>query len=181
MEERMTRREIAFETLQTRPLALFDKQWALLGAGDLEADQYNCMTISWGSMGTMWNRPFVQVVVRKTRYTYRFMEAHDTFTVSFFPEACRAALELLGSKSGRDGDKIRESGLTPVAALRAAAPGFAEAELVLSCRKIFQNDIKPDQFLDPSINLHYPRKDYHRSYFGEVLAIEAVEAYLADR
>ncbi len=177
----MIRKEIAFEALQTQPLALFDKQWALLGAGDLEADQYNCMTISWGSMGTMWNRPFVQVVVRDTRYTYRFMEAHDTFTVSFFPEAYRAALELLGSKSGRDGDKISESGLTPTAALRVAAPGFMEAELVLSCRKMYQSDMKPDHFLDPAINRHYPLKDYHRIYFGEVIAVEATETYLAGR
>ncbi len=80
------------------------------------------------------------------------MEAHDTFTVSFFPEDYRGALELLGSKSGRDGDKITESGLTPAAALRVAAPGFAEAELVLSCRKIYYSDMKPDHFsIRPSI------------------------------
>jgi flavin reductase (DIM6/NTAB) family NADH-FMN oxidoreductase RutF len=173
----MTRVEFPVSQLSTRPFAILDKQWALLAAGDYEAGRYNCMTISWGSMGTMWNKPFVQVVVRPTRFTYGFMEDFDTFTVNVFPEENRPALELLGTKSGRDGDKIAEAGLTPSSALNVAAPGFVEAELVLSCRKIYQDDMVPEQFLDPKIERHYARKDYHRVYFGEVLAVEGVEAY----
>ena len=173
----MERSGIEFEKLAARPLALFDKQWALLTAGDFDAGRYNCMTISWGSIGTMWRRPFVQVVVRDTRYTYGFMEEFETFTVSWFPEKYRPALELLGTKSGRDGDKISESGLTPIPAREVAAPAFAEAELVLSCRKIFFEDMRPERFLDPSIEQHYTRKDYHRMYFGDVLAVDGTDAY----
>jgi len=175
----MTRIEFPVSQLTTRPFAILDKQWALLAAGDYEAARYNCMTISWGSMGTIWNKPFVQVVVRPTRYTFGFMEDFDTFTVNVFPEENRSALELLGTKSGRDGDKIAESGLTPAPALNVASPGFVEAELVLSCRKIYQDDMVPENFLDPKIERHYTRKDYHRIYFGEVLAVEGIEAYRA--
>ena len=48
-----------------------------------------------------------------------------------------------------------------------------EAGLVLECRKIYSDDIDPARFLDPSIAGHYPQKDYHRIYFGEIVAIAA--------
>ncbi|MFN2272322.1 MAG: flavin reductase family protein, partial [Anaerolineae bacterium] len=123
-------------------------------------------------------RPFVQVVVRPTRYTYGFMEQYDTFTLCAFPEAYRQALQLLGTKSGRDGDKIAEAGLTPIASTLVPAPGFAEADLIIECRKMYWQDMAPAQFLDPAIENHYAKKDYHRIYFGEVMAINGTEAYV---
>lgn len=89
----------------------FDKQWALVTAGTPE--HYNTMTISWGGLGTLWRRPVATVYVKKNRYTFEFMEQNDYFTVSFYPEAQRRALSLLGSTSGRDGDKVAAAGLTP--------------------------------------------------------------------
>jgi flavin reductase (DIM6/NTAB) family NADH-FMN oxidoreductase RutF len=163
--------EIPIEQWRVRPIHLLDQQWLLLTAGDFQQGRFNTMTVSWGSIGVMWNRPFVQVVVRPTRYTYEFMEGYSTFTLCALPESRRSALDLLGSRSGRDGDKIRASGLTPVASTRVAAPGFAEAELVVECRKIYSDDFDPARFLDPKIEGNYPRKDYHRIYFGEILAI----------
>ena len=76
----------------------FDKQWALVTAGTPE--HYNTMTISWGGLGTLWRRPVATVYVKKNRYTFEFMEQNDYFTVSFYPEAQRRALSLLGSTSG---------------------------------------------------------------------------------
>jgi hypothetical protein len=93
----------------------------LLMCGDYGIGHYNAMTVGWGSLGTMWGRPFVQVVVRPSRYTYEFMEQYDTFTLGAFPEEYRDAMLLLGTKSGRDGDKIGESGLTPIASVQVAA------------------------------------------------------------
>ncbi len=101
----MERHEIAINDFSLKPFQQFDEGWFLLTAGDLSAGQLNAMTISWGSIGFIWNRPMVQVVVRPTRYTYQFMENHDTFTVCAFPEDHRDALSLLGSKSGRDGTR----------------------------------------------------------------------------
>ena len=89
----------------------FDKQWALVTAGTPE--HYNTMTISWGGLGTLWERPVATVYVKKNRYTFAFMEESDYFTVSFYPEEQRRALSLLGSTSGRDGDKVAAAGLTP--------------------------------------------------------------------
>ena len=171
----MERTNIPFERAKLNALQLFD-EWLVLAAGDFAAGAYNAMTISWGSLGYMWNRPFVQVVVRPTRYTYTFMERADTFTVMAFPEQFKPALDLLGSKSGRDGDKIAEAGLTPIASTRVAAPSFAEAELVLECRKSYFDDLEPGHFLAGYIQKMY-QNDYHRVYFGEIVAIQGTAKY----
>ena len=160
-----------------KPNHLFSKKWLLLTSGNYSLGQYNAMTISWGSIGEIWAKPFIQVVVRPTRHTFGFMEEYPTFTVCAFPEEYHSALALLGSKSGRDGNKIKESGLTPEPSLAVAAPGDIEAELILECRKIYWQDLEPNQFLDPEIETHYSRKDYHRIYFGEILSIRGTDAY----
>ncbi|MBN1998369.1 flavin reductase [candidate division KSB1 bacterium] len=159
-------------------LDVFDlwlKQGMLLTCGDYLQGDYNTMTVGWGSIGVMWNKPFVQVVVRPTRYTYEFMEKYDTFTLCAFPKAFRKDLQFLGSRSGRDGDKIARSGLTPEASILVAAPCFEQAGLVFECKKIYFDDFKPAQFLDAAIEGKYPLKDYHRIYFGEILGVFGIE------
>jgi len=177
----MSRQSISFDDLAIRPHHLLSSQWLLLTCGDFSAGDFNTMTIAWGSLGTMWTRPFAQVVVRHSRYTYTFMNRYDTFTLSAFPERYRSALQLLGSKSGRDSDKIAESGLTPVATEAVAAPTFAEASLVIACRKIYWQDMAPEHFLAPWIKDQYPNQDYHRIYFGEVRHIAGEAAFKASR
>ena len=156
---------------------LWDSRWLLLTAGDLASRQYNMMTVAWGSFGTMWSRPFAQIVVRPSRHTYAFTERHPTFTLCAFPETCRPVLELMGTRSGRDLDKINYPGLTPMPSLAVAAPGFAEAELIVECRKIYFDDIEPGQFILPELGENYPQKDYHRIYYGEILSVRGDEQY----
>jgi flavin reductase (DIM6/NTAB) family NADH-FMN oxidoreductase RutF len=178
----MERNLIDIKTFTARPAGLFEPQWLLLTSGDFAASTpekrcYNAMTISWGSLGVMWERPFAQVVVRPVRYTYEFMERFDTFTLCAFPKAYRKALSVLGSLSGRDGDKLASAGLTPIASQKVAAPGYAEAELIIECRKIYWQDFDPQHFLAPDIDRNYPDKDYHRIYYGEILAVYGTAAY----
>jgi flavin reductase (DIM6/NTAB) family NADH-FMN oxidoreductase RutF len=122
-------------------------------------------------MGTLWNKPVVQVVVRPTRHTFGFIESSPDFTLCAFPAEYRSALALLGSKSGRDGDKIKEAGLTPCASALTASPSYTQANLVIECRRIYADALKPECFLDPAIEENYPDKAYHHQYIGEVLAI----------
>jgi flavin reductase (DIM6/NTAB) family NADH-FMN oxidoreductase RutF len=171
------RKSIPFHNLKVKIHHLWDKQWLLLTSGDLALDEFNTMTVAWGSLGVMWGRPFAQVVVRPTRYTYQFINRHDTFTLCAFPEARRKALQLLGTKSGRDGDKIAEAGLTPIHSTLIPAPGFAEADLIIECRKMYWQDMDPSHFLFPDIERVYSGQNYHRIYFGEVVAIQGTEAY----
>jgi flavin reductase (DIM6/NTAB) family NADH-FMN oxidoreductase RutF len=175
----MNRYPIAIDNLTVRSHHQWNAQWFLLTAGDFAAGQFNTMTVSWGSLGTIWNKPFAQVVVRPTRYTREFMEQYPTFTLSAFPSEHHEALKLLGSKSGRDGDKIAASGLTPCAATTVAAPTFAQAELVIECRKMYWQDMDPTNFLDAAIEKNYPKKDYHRIYWGEIVAVTGTDAYKA--
>lgn len=175
----MSRKPISLNRLSVQAHYLWAKQWLLLTAGDFEKGHFNTMTVGWGSLGTMWGKPFAQVVVRPHRYTFEFIERYDTFTLTVFSDDYRGALNLLGTKSGRDGDKIAETGLTPIASQRVAAPGFAEAELILECQKIYWDDLNPGGFLDPAIENNYPQRDYHRVYFGEILAAFGVKSYQA--
>ena len=156
---------------------IWKKQGMLLTSGDFKNGHFNTMTVGWGSLGVMWVKPFVQVVVRPTRFTYEFTEKYDNFTLCAFPKENRKALNLLGTKSGRDGDKIKESGLTPIGSKEVSSPGFAEANLIFECRKIYWDNFTPENFLDPKIDKNYPQKDYHRIYFGEIIAIWGDESF----
>jgi flavin reductase (DIM6/NTAB) family NADH-FMN oxidoreductase RutF len=135
------------------------------------------MTIAWGYFGIMWNKPMAVVVVRPTRFTFEFMEKYDTFTLTAFDKKFKKDLNLLGTKSGRDGDKIAETGLTVVQSQVVPAPSFKEAELVIECKKSYWDDFKRENFLDSDIEKKYPLKDYHRMYFGEILHIFGDEKY----
>jgi flavin reductase (DIM6/NTAB) family NADH-FMN oxidoreductase RutF len=148
---------------------LWDKQWFLLTSGT--EDNFNMMTVSWGSIGCMWNKPFVQIVVRPQRYTYEFLENSDTFSLCAFPEQYRPALQLLGSKSGRHGDKLGLTDLTIKKSSKILAPSYNEASLILECRKMYYQDMDPNGFLDETIQNNYPINDYHRVYYGEILAV----------
>jgi flavin reductase (DIM6/NTAB) family NADH-FMN oxidoreductase RutF len=179
MNKPPVRQRIDPSRLRVSPHDLFNRQWLLLASGDFAARKFNCMTIAWGSMGTMWNRPFVQVVVRPQRHTYLFMEAYDSFTLSAFRPALRPALQLLGSKSGRDGDKLAEAGLTPQSSTLVDAPSFVESDLAIECRKLYAQDLDPKGFNLPALNDNYATGDYHRIYFGEIVAVHAIDAHVA--
>jgi flavin reductase (DIM6/NTAB) family NADH-FMN oxidoreductase RutF len=176
--ETMHRKPIEITELNIQPHNLFHNQWMLLTSGDFAKKDFNTMTISWGALGTMWSRPFAYVAVRYSRYTFEFMEKYDSFTLSAFPPEHKKALSLLGSRSGRDGDKISASGLTPQASSLVAAPCFQEAELVIECRKMYWNDLNPVHFLNEEIYEKYPNRDFHRIYYGEVLKIFAANRYI---
>ena len=137
------------------------------------------MTAGWGAFGRMWNRPMALVVVRPTRHTRGFTDRFDSFTLCAFPAQFRSALDYCGSHSGRDGDKAKAAGITPVGARAVRAPAFAEAELVVECRTTYFDDLEPGHFLAGWIEANYPKKDYHRVYFGEIVAVSGTPKYLA--
>ena len=145
----------------------FDKKWALLTAGD--RDSFNTMTISWGALGTIWGRPTATVYVRTSRYTHDFMDKYDHFTVSFYPEEYRKTLTVLGTKSGRDMDKMRGSGLTPVAA--GPSVSFAEAECTLVCRKMYMQNLELSRIPAEIAQPIYGKDAPHDMYLGEVVEI----------
>jgi len=174
-------KNIPFNQFTTKVTDIWDGTWLLLTCGDFEKDNYNTMTVGWGSFGYIWKMPFVMVVVRPTRFTYKYINRYDTFSLTAFPDMHRSALNLLGTKSGRDGDKIRESGLTPTASDKIAAPGFIEADLWIECRKMYWHDFDPDKFLLDEIFKVYPKSNFHSMFFGKIEQIRGdPEKYQSD-
>ncbi len=153
--------------IDENPFKLIGSDWMLITAGDKKS--FNTMTASWGGVGVLWNKPVSYIFVRPTRYTYEFIEKSKGYSLSFFDEKYRKALSICGTKSGRDTDKVKEAGLTPVVS-DTGIVHFDEAKLVLECSKLYFQDIDPANFLDPSINSLYDN-DYHRMYIGEITGI----------
>lgn len=172
--------EIPINNLKINPFKLWDSDWLLLTCGDYKKGKYNTMTVAWGSVGNMWNIPIVMVVVRPSRYTFEFINSFDTFTLCAFKEDYRGALNILGTKSGRDGDKISETGLTIIGSEKVAAPTFQEASLSIECKKIYSQDFDPKKFFDDRIEKKYPKKDYHRMFFGEIINVKGEESKYRD-
>ncbi|HIT08864.1 MAG TPA: flavin reductase family protein [Candidatus Merdivicinus faecavium] len=159
--------EVNLLQLDCNPFQMIGKSWALVTAGDETA--CNTMTVSWGGMGVLWGKNVVTAYIRPQRYTREFLDRFDKFTVSFYDESERDALKLCGSKSGRDLDKIAAAGLTRVH--ENGVTYFAEANLVLECKKVYLDKIRPEGFLDPSIQQNYPGADYHLVYVGEITRV----------
>jgi flavin reductase (DIM6/NTAB) family NADH-FMN oxidoreductase RutF len=155
------------QDIKQNPFTLIDDDWFLLSAGS--TDLFNTMTASWGGMGILWNKPVVFCFVRPQRYTYKFMESNELFTMSFFDESYRSVLNLCGKVSGRDTDKIKATGLKPI-----PSPGnsifYEQSKLMLECRKLYFSDIIPENFQVEKIKANYPKKDYHRMYVGEIIS-----------
>lgn len=168
-------RRIEPEALRLRAFHLLDQEWALLVAG---TQRPNPMTVSWGGFGTIWNKPVATVFVRPSRFSFCLLETEPEFTLNILPPPFRSAMELCGSRSGRDLDKWQLTGLTPTPSETIKVPRVAQAELSFECRILASTNLCPSKFLDPSLEEFYPEKDYHRVYFGEVLAAYASERFL---
>ncbi len=148
-------------------LNVFNRQWALLTAGTEE--RFNTMTISWGGLGIIWNKPVATVYVRTSRYTHDFMDENEYFTVSFYPEEYRKALGVLGSKSGRDMDKMHDSGLTPVSV--GASMSFREAEVTQACKKLYRQLLYVNAMPEDVARDLYEGDAPHDMYIGEIVEI----------
>jgi len=148
---------------------LIGKDWMLItaaGKNDKGEETVNTMTASWGGMGFLWNRPVAFCFVRPQRYTYRFTEQAERFSLSFFGEEHREALRLCGTKSGRDLDKFAAAGLTPDE--YDGVPVIKEARLALICRKLYAATLEKEGFCLSELLQNYTAGDYHRMYIVEI-------------
>ncbi len=159
------------KSLNLNPFSAVGDQWMLITAGTTE--RCNTMTASWGGLGVLWGAPMATAYIRPQRYTKEFVDEGEYFTLSFFSEDYRPQLNLCGTKSGRDIDKVKECGFT-VAAGAGNAPYFEQAELVLVCRKRMEMPMDPAAVPEDVKEKCYPGRDYHTMYWGEI--VEALQA-----
>ena len=161
-------KKIDVSELRMNPMTKIGKEWMLVTAGSKERG-YNTMTASWGHLGHIWGFDTSVIYVRPQRYTKQFVDREEKYTLCFFP-GYKKEMGYLGTKSGRDEDKVAAVGLTPV--FGDGFTYFAEASLVLVCRKLYRAPLKEEYFLDKSIVTDdYPKKDFHDLYVGEILEV----------
>lgn len=160
-------KEITPSEITKNPFDMIGKDWLLLSAG---SDKLNTMTVSWGGVGVLWNKNVVFTFIRPQRYTLEFVENEEYFTLSGFGGDYKKELAYCGSKSGRDVDKVEQTGLTPVT--DESAPYFAQAKIVLVCKKLYKQDMLPECFIDPTLDgEYYADKDYHKMFVGEIVKV----------
>ncbi len=139
------------------------EEWMLITAGSEKA--YNMMTASWGFMGEMWGEDTVIAVIRPQRYTMEFVEREEYFTLSFYGDN-KSIHSVCGSKSGRDVNKTKLTGLTPVF---DKAPYFNEANTVIVCKKQYVQKMAKECFVNQEPDQKwYPNGDYHYMVFGKI-------------
>lgn len=155
------------QSLEVDIFKTFRNDWALLTAGSLS--DFNTMTVSWGGLGTLWNKSVATVYVRPCRHTFGYMENNEYFTVSFYPEDYKKDLAVLGKLSGRDGDKVAKTRLTPIAAENSIT--FSQAKLTLVCKKLYAQDLDPSAIPQDIMEASYAVEPVHKMYIGEVVQI----------
>lgn len=164
-------KEIKPEEITSNVFSMIGKQWMLISAG--KEGHFNSMTASWGGLGVLWRRPVAHCYIRHSRHTFSFAEQSDYFTLTFLKDGYRDALNVMGTKSGRDCDKVKASGLTPV--FLDGQPSYEEAEYILVCKKIYTHEITPEQFCDADARAVYDDDDFHKAYIGQIVKVYKAE------
>lgn len=163
----MSFQKIDLKDLDMNVFEAIGHDWMLISAGD--QDKVNTMTASWGGMGVLWNQNVVIAYIRPQRYTKEFVDHQECFSLSFF-DGYKKELGVLGKVSGRDTDKIQDVHFHTT--YLENVPTFQEAKLVFIVEKIYQDTLKPECFLDKSLDdKNYPQKDYHTMYIAKIKSV----------
>ena len=137
----------------------------------------NSMTIGWGTLGIIWERPVFVAYVRQQRYSREMLDECREFTINVpVGDYRRKILGICGSKSGRDTDKIEAEGLTPVEPEVISVPGIKELPLTLECRVLYRQEQESDQFNEEITRQFYTMETGdHICYYGEIVAAYIIE------
>ena len=175
-------KEMNFDQLfkQISPEEICDNVFTLLGkfvgkdtvitAG--KEDHYNSMTASGGGLGLLFMKPTTWCILRADRYTLEMIQKEQTYTMSYFPNEYKEQILFLGSKSGRDSEKMKEVKLTSVQT-PSGDMSFKEARLIIECKLTQITTPNPNDFYTQEakdyINEAYKEaNDYRKLVFGEI-------------
>lgn len=161
-------RQISADKIPGNIIKMLGENWMLITAGNKE--HFNMMTASWGGIGRLYEKPVAFCFINPTRYTYQLMEKNDTYTLTFYTEAYRDALQFNGTNSGRNTDKVKGSGLTPVTTPQGSQ-AFTEAWMIIECRKLVSQSLTPEAVSDDKIKEEYAGKQLHKMYIGEIINV----------
>ena len=151
--------------MQYNPFTKFDQDWAIVTAGDEE--DHNSMTISWGSMGTVWGKDVITIYIRPDRYTFNYLRENEFFTVSFYDQKYHESLNIMGNLSGRDHDKDIEADLTPISLDHGIS--YLEAKETFVCKKIYLSQMQYEDVPDVAKKIYKNGIEPHYIIMGEVI------------
>jgi flavin reductase (DIM6/NTAB) family NADH-FMN oxidoreductase RutF len=170
------RQQVDYRRYLDQTLARLARPGLLLAARGPEGRPHNAMTIGWATFGIIWGRPMCVVLVRPSRYTYGLIEACQDFTVNVPANGMEDAVQYLGAASGRDVDKLARVGLTAIPSQAVASPTLAQCPVTYECQVVHFNDVLPPNLASEIDRGSYPRGDYHRIYYGPIVAVTASPA-----
>jgi flavin reductase (DIM6/NTAB) family NADH-FMN oxidoreductase RutF len=118
------------------------------------------MTAAWGGICCS-SPPAVCVALRKATYTHGNIVEKKAFTINIPSEKHVKQADYFGVTSGRDTDKFKKTGLTPVKSDHVNAPYIKEFPLILECSLINTVEI-----------------GLHTLFIGEIKDVKADESVL---
>jgi len=165
--------ELPPKELNDNVFKLFSEDFTVITAGD--STYYNSMTAGWGGIGILNRVPAIYCVLRANRYTLELIKKDSTYTMSFFPDEHKDQVFFLGSKSGRNTQKMQETTLSAVQT-PSGNMTYKEARLVFECRLAQITTVSPNDFYYKEhkelIEDGYAEaNDYHKMVFGEITKI----------
>lgn len=161
-------KQISPDKIPGNIIKMLSEDWMLITASN--GEKFNPMTASWGGLGYLYNRPVAFCFINPSRYTYTIMEEGDTYTLSFYTETYREALKYCGSHSGKDGDKVKAAGLTPITT-PSGSKAFSEAWMIIECKKLVAQPLQQGAIHDANLRHEWDGKKMHQMYIGEIINI----------
>lgn len=140
-----------------------------------KGEHYNSMVGSGGGMGLLFKKPVTWIVLRSDRYTLELILKEQTYSLSYFPEQYREQMLFLGSRSGRDSEKMKEVELTNIQT-PSGDMSFTEAGLILEC-KLMQittpdrNDFYTQEAKEYIHEAYKDARDHRKYVFGEIVGV----------
>lgn len=120
----------------------------------------NIITVAWA--GTICTSPpMVSISVRPSRYSHHMIMETGEFVINLTTKELVRATDYCGVRSGRDVDKWKEAGLTPVKSDIVKAPCIAESPVNIECRVV-----KTEQ------------PGSHDMFIAEVVAVHVDDRYM---
>ncbi len=125
-----------------------------------KSEDYNIITVSWtGTINT--DPPMVSVSIRKERYSYELIKNAGEFVINLTTKQLAGAADWCGVRSGKNFNKFKETGLTPVPASKIDTPLIAESPVNIECRVTKVIDLGT-----------------HQMFLAKVVAVNVEEKYL---
>lgn len=135
-------------------------------------DKVNTMVIGWATVGKVWGKDVMTVMVRYSRHTYDLIKNAKDFTVSV-PEfdTMKDEIIFMGRNSGRDYDKYKETNLHLKDAKQVSSPIIEEAKLHFECNILYKQAMDPMGIVDKEgieERFYEGNNDYHVIFYAKI-------------